>query len=153
MGEEIIKLSHPYDEDGYTIFQCPFCKSDFKLENGEFYHEELTSIYCPYCGLISENSSYINEDIREQAIISAKNLGIDMLNMMFKRIENNFRSNKYLKYKANPIKKEEEKVLSDKIKDMKIIKTGCCSKQIKVYDTTISNIYCPYCGEINLWKI
>jgi len=121
MEEEIIKLSHPYDEEGYTIFQCPFCKSDFKLENEELQNEELTSIYCPYCGLISEKSNFINEDVREQAMILAKNLGIEMLNMMFKRVENNFRSNKHLKFKANPMKKEEEKVLSDKIKDMKII--------------------------------
>jgi hypothetical protein len=150
MSEEIIKLKNPYDEDGYTTLQCPFCKLKFKIKNNEYIEEEITFLYCPYCGLTTEKSHFIDADIREQAMILGKNIAIDMVNKMFKGIEQKLKGNKYIRFKrGKPIKKEGEKILFDKFKNAKIIETNCCAKHIKVNGTMITKIYCPYCGEIN----
>lgn len=147
--EEITKLANPYDKEGYTTLQCPFCKYKFKIENGEYMEEKISTLYCPYCGLTAENSNFIDEEIKEQALILGKNIQTDMINKMFKEIERNLRGNKFIKFKAQPLKKEEENILFDKFKNAKIIITQCCSKHIKVDVSTITNIYCPYCGGIN----
>ena len=150
MSEEIIKLRNPYDEDGYTTLQCPFCKFKFKIENNEYIEDEISSLYCPYCGLTAEKSHFFDEDIREQAIILSKNLAIDMVNKMFKEIEQKSKGNRYIKFeRGKPIKKEDKKYLFDKFKNAKIIEINCCTKHIKVDGTIITKIYCPYCGEIN----
>ena len=92
------------------------------------------------------NSFYTHEVI-EKAEEIAMNHAIDMINKMFKDLECSARSNKFIKFKSNSIKKEYGKELYENVDELEITELNCCSKTIKVrlLDKYIG-VYCPYCG-------
>ena len=54
------------DDEGFIIFKCPYCKSEFKLssrdlqDRGDIYFE----IFCPYCGLSKEIKHFYTNEIK-----------------------------------------------------------------------------------------
>jgi len=81
------EISVPTDNEGFVLLKCPICKDLFKLKPSDFQLDSVFSIYCPSCGLISDN--YITEDVLELALKKANNYVNDYLVREFKEMEKN----------------------------------------------------------------
>ena len=79
------QISIPTDNEGFVLLKCPICRNLFKLKPGDFQSDSVFSIYCPSCGLISDN--YITEDVLELALKKANNYINDYLLREFKEME------------------------------------------------------------------
>lgn len=71
MDNFTIKISIPTDDDGFVLLKCPKCGEYFKLPPSDIKSEDVFNIYCPLCGLISDN--YLTEDVIELAQAKALN--------------------------------------------------------------------------------
>ena len=133
MSETIINISVPTDNDGFITLQCPFCGDKFKLRAEEIEADELTHIFCPYCGLQDESSHFWTDEVMEQAKIAA-----------VKSIIND--GGKFLKGSRKPLKMEDDKILFE-TEDLEVAEVTCCQSMIKVRPLAKSvGIYCPFCG-------
>lgn len=139
------------DSEGYVMFECPFCGSEFKLQADEYQnddtpHEEL---FCPYCGITSVPSSFYSNEVIEKAKALATNYMIEQLNMNFKKMSNSInRSGKgIVKMTYKPMKKVNVKELIGKDTSEVEFNCTCCKLHTKVlYCAGASKIFCPYCG-------
>ena len=141
------KISIPYDEDGYTTLQCPYCREKFKVKNDEFLKVDSRYIYCPVCGLTNSISNFYTKDIYDKALEIAENEMYKLFNKAFKGIK----SSKCLKITTNELKSDKNKVLRDTEYGLEITEAKCCKIHIKV--RKIDNFigaYCPYCGRDNI---
>lgn len=111
MSDEIhMEISIPTDDDGYVLLQCEHCGSYFKATPSDIEDDGVLEIFCPSCGLVSEN--YATEDVIELALAMAENVAMDMVYDTLKKMERQFRNspisfkmNKRPKYEAeNPIR-------------------------------------------------
>ena len=72
MSDEInMTISIPTDDDGYVLLQCEHCGTYFKATPSDLEDDGVLHIFCPSCGLISEN--YFTEDVLELAMKMATN--------------------------------------------------------------------------------
>ena len=56
MSDEInMTISIPTDNDGYVLLQCEHCGTYFKGTPSDLKDDGVFNIFCPSCGLISEN--------------------------------------------------------------------------------------------------
>ena len=147
MSETTFKINIPTDDDGFLTLQCLFCKDQFKLTAHDFEREDIIDLFCPYCGLKDESSSFITDDVIEQARILAINYTQSQINKSLKDLEKSSRGNKHISFKVDqPLKMEEDKVLFER-EELELITLKCCELEIKAQ--TISKeigVYCPCCG-------
>ena len=137
------------DSEGYIAFECPFCGSDFKLKADEFQNEdnEFSELYCPYCGLINETSTFYTKEVMEQVEVIAQNYIADELNRMFGEIARNTNSSNFIKVKYKKLEKVNIKELKNVDTVEQIMKCPICNNHEKVlYCTGLSKVFCSYCG-------
>lgn len=141
------EIELPQDEDGFTTFQCPYCKEQFKLRNDEFMNSERNHIYCPICGLTNAISTFYTKDVYEKVEEIAEKAIYEMLNEAF----GGMKSNEYFKVDFDEFSCDQNKILSDKNYSLKVADIGCCEVHVKVrgIDKFIG-VYCPYCGRDNI---
>lgn len=143
MEELSIKL--PIDEEGFVLLQCNLCGEYFKMKAEDLEAEENINIWCPYCGLKSDN--YIPEEVKEMAIKKAINQMNNIIYNSFKDLERNTRNNRSCRIKSGKKPREEEihpiKVKINKLEDKEY---KCCKKKVKVKPLLIeTGSYCPFC--------
>lgn len=86
MSDEInMTISIPTDDEGYVLLQCERCGTFFKSTPFDLQDDGVLHIFCPSCGLTSEN--YITEDVIELAMKMANNVVNDMIYDAFKDLE------------------------------------------------------------------
>lgn len=139
-----IKFNVPIDDDGYVSLQCPFCREAFKITPSDYEAEENFQLYCPYCGLVSEEGFHTDE-IKEHAFDLAQNHCNELINQFMKNMERQFKGNGFASFEAGkplPIKKP--KTLIEPT-DMQEVSLKCCKKKIKV-QYRVNGAYCPFCG-------
>ena len=91
MSDEIhMEISIPTDDDGYVLLQCEHCGSYFKATPSDIEDDGVLEIFCPSCGLVSEN--YATENVIELALAMAQNVAMDMVYDAFKKMERQFRN-------------------------------------------------------------
>lgn len=145
MSEFKMEISIPTDNDGFVLFQCPLCGEFFKLVAGDAQSEDVIEIWCPCCGLKSEN--YLTEDVIELAMKMTENIAMGMIFKETKNLERQFNGNG-LTFKAGkkPKPKSEDPIVSG-IEALEIQKYDCCKRQAKIKPIVIlSGSYCPFCG-------
>ena len=144
MDDFLVEISIPADDDGYILLQCPKCGEKFKLTSEDIQSEEVIDIYCPLCGLTSEN--FFTEDIVELAQEKTMNQVMKNLFNDMKDIERQTK-NSCVKFKAGKYKEEYEKELFSTIDNMDVVNLECCNKTAKIRGLLkYSGYYCPYCG-------
>ena len=78
MSDKInMTISIPSDDDGYVLLQCEHCGTYFKGIPSDIEDEGVLHIFCPSCGLISEN--YATDDVIELARKMVINAANDMI--------------------------------------------------------------------------
>ena len=137
------------DSDGYITFECPFCESKFKLNISEFQDKDnpITELFCPYCGLTDEVSSFYSKEVQKQVEALSYNYVAEQVNKAFEEFENIFKGDKYIKVNSKKLKKVNTKDLKDKDTTEEIISCPICKNHVKaLYCVGISKVFCPYCG-------
>lgn len=150
MGEVVAReIPIPSDEDGYVLLQCEHCNSFFKITPSDFEDDEVLSIHCPFCGLISD--SYITDDVRELAMTMANNMANEMIHNMFKDLERSLSNNKFVKFKAGKKRQDEYESPIRSITDSLTVKEySCCHRKAKISKLMKMSVsYCPFCGVID----
>lgn len=138
------------DSEGYVIFECPFCGSEFKLAAGEFQNSEqpIKELFCPYCGLAREKNAFLSKEIIEKAKALAYNYAVEELNKAFGNLQKSFsKSSSMIKITYKPLKKVSIKELNTFDTTEEMFECGACKNHVKVlYASGQSKVFCPYCG-------
>ena len=144
-----IKISIPPDADGYVLLQCQHCGSFFKAAANDIESDEVLNIYCPSCGLISEN--YYTDDVIELARAKALNVANDIIHNTFKNWERHNSPKSPLKFKAGKKPKDVyESPIRSIIDNLEIKDYPCCNRSAKINPLIkMSACYCPCCGVIS----
>lgn len=144
MDKFSIEVSIPTDDEGYILFKCPKCGEGFKLIPSDMESDEVKDIYCPLCGLISDN--YITDDVIELAQAKAVNQVLGGFYDEMKELERQTK-NSMVQFKAGKFEEEEEIPIKSSIDSMEVVDFDCCNKTAKIrYLLNYSGCYCPFCG-------
>lgn len=147
MDDFTVNVPVPTDVNGFVLLQCPKCGEYFKLSPIDMQSENVLNIYCPLCGLISDN--YWTDDVIELAQVKVLNHVIDDFYNEMKKLERKSR-NSIVKIKAKKPKEVEEISIKSTVDSMEIINFECCHRQAKIrHLLNYCGCYCPYCGEYN----
>lgn len=56
------------DDEGFVIFECPYCKSEFKVSAHDLQDKSVyNELFCPYCGLTKEIKYFYTREIKSKA--------------------------------------------------------------------------------------
>lgn len=149
MSDEItMTISIPTDDEGYVLLKCPRCGTYFKATPSDIKDDRVLEIFCPCCGLASEN--YITNDVLELALTMAKNKALDILHDEFKKIERQTK-NGFIQFKAGSKPKHDyENPIRSGIEAMEVAYFPCCNRNAKIKPLLkITGCYCPFCGVKN----
>ncbi len=145
MSEMKREISIPTDNDGFVLFKCPLCGEYFKLIPEDVSADDVINIWCPSCGLKSDN--YLSDEVLELALIIGENILLDNINNEMKKIERQFKGGTSSFKAGHRLKKKTENPLIPYIDQLEIQKYSCCSKQAKIKPIMkFYGSYCPYCG-------
>ena len=150
MSDEFhVTISIPTDDEGYILLQCEHCGTFFKATPSDIEDDGILHLFCPSCGLSSEN--YVTEDVMELAMKMAQNKVNDMIYDMFKDLERHNRRNSMIKFKAGKRPKHEaEEPIRSSIEALEIISFPCCRRTAKIKPLLkMTGAYCPFCGVKN----
>ena len=119
MSDEInMTIPIPTDDDGYVLLQCEQCGTYFKATPADLKDDGVLHIFCPSCGLISEN--YVTEDVLELAMKMMTNAVNDMIYNEFKKMERHSKKG-IITFKAGKRpKRENEEPIRSEIEAMEI---------------------------------
>ena len=149
MSDEFtMTISIPTDNEGYVLQKCPKCGTYFKITPSDMRDDRILEIYCPCCGLTSDN--YFTDDVIELALAMAENKAMDMLHDELKKMERKTR-NSVVSFKAGrPPKHKFESPIRAGIEAMEVVKFPCCNLTAKIKPLLkITGCYCPFCGVKN----
>lgn len=139
------------DTEGYITFECPFCSNQFKLNASELKDDSRPHInlYCPYCGLDEEMCAFYTDEVKEQALLIAKNYAIEEINKSFGKMAKSFGNNKSIKMTYKPLKK----VFIPELGEVDGTEIGVECTHCKAHHKVISHssysvLFCSYCGGI-----
>ena len=138
-------ISIPTDQDGFVLLRCPLCGEFFKLTPQDIQADDVLEIWCPACGLKSDN--YLTEEILELALRMAKNCVNEDLYKQFKNMERKTKGFGLTFKVHNKPSKEYEYPIIPGIDMMEIEDYPCCHRQAKINPAVkLMGGYCPFCG-------
>lgn len=146
MDEDInVKIEIPTDDEGYCLLMCEHCGSFFKATSSDIQDDGVLRIFCPSCGLVSEN--YFTDDVIELAMSIAKNRMNNMIYDMFKDLEKQSKRG-IVQFKAGRRpKNESESPICSGIETMEIVDFPCCNRSAKIKPLLkMTGCYCLFCG-------
>ena len=146
MSDDIsFEITIPSDDDGYILLQCERCGEYFKITASDTRDDRLLDIYCPCCGLVSEN--YITEDVAKLAQSIAQNYAMDLIYNAFKDLERKTKKD-IIQFKAEKKPKhEDENPIRSGIDALDITEFNCCNRTAKIKPLLkMTGCFCPFCG-------
>ena len=149
MDEEMhMTISIPADDDGYVLLQCEHCGNFFKVSPSDSKDDGVLDIFCPCCGLTSEN--YATKDVIELALAMMQNTAMDMIHDSFKKVEKQFRKGPITFKAGSPPKHEAVNPIRSGIDSLELTSFSCCNRTAKVKPLLkMTGCYCPFCGVKN----
>lgn len=149
MSDEIhMEISIPTDDDGYVLLQCEHCGCYFKAIPTDIEDDGVLEIFCPCCGLVSEN--YATEDVIELAHAMAQNIAMDIVYDTFKKMERQFRNSPITFKMGKQPQREAEDPIRSGIEALEIATFPCCGRTAKIKPLLkMTGCYCPFCGVKN----
>ncbi|QXM06961.1 TFIIB-type zinc ribbon-containing protein [Crassaminicella indica] len=140
-----MEISIPADNDGFVLLQCPLCGEFFKLKPRDMEEDNVIEIWCPCCGLRSEN--YFTEDVIELAMKMGTNIAMDRIFDEMKKWEKQFKGCGVSFNAGKRPPKEIETPIVSGIEALEMQKYKCCKKEAKIKPLIkMCGSYCPYCG-------
>ena len=143
-----IEISIPTDDSGYILLKCSHCGTFFKSTPADFEDNRVLDIFCPSCGLISDN--YITEDVLELAVTMGQNRAMDMIYDEFKKLERKSKKGPITFKVGKRPKHDPENPIRSGIEALETATFPCCNRTAKVKPMLkIAGCYCPFCGVKN----
>ena len=137
-----IEVDLPKDSDGFVDYECPFCEKRFRLPINAFQNDNITLLYCPYCGLNSEPNRFGTAELNKLIEETAYRVAQDEIEKSLKDLAR--KSKGLIKYK--PAKKiETHNVILDEAISDRIVCNNC-NMEYKVDDGEFAQHTCPICG-------
>ena len=149
MSDELhMTISIPSDDQGYVLLQCEHCGTFFKAIPSDIEDDSVLRIFCPSCGLASEN--YFTDDVLDLIEKLAANVAIDMIYDAFKDLERHNRKGP-ITFKAGQTPHHElEDPIRSRIEALEIAAFPCCNRTAKIKPLLkMTGCYCPFCGVKN----
>lgn len=143
-----VTIDIPTDDEGYFLLKCEHCGTLFKAFPSDVKDDAVLRVFCPSCGLTSEN--YLTEDVIELAMNIMQNRMNDMLNQAFKDLEKHSKKG-FIHFKAGrkPARQSEDPIRSG-IEAMEIVTFPCCKRTAKIKPLLrMTGCYCLFCGVKN----
>ena len=75
---EVFKIPIPSDNEGFIVLKCPICSEKFMIQVQDANDDSLIDVWCPKCGLKSDN--YLDDDVNDLAENIIQNYVADLLN-------------------------------------------------------------------------
>lgn len=149
MGSEVhFDIPIPSDDDGYVLLQCEHCGSFFKVCPSDVEDDCVLNIFCPSCGLISDN--YLTNDVLELAGNMVENYANDLIYNAFKDLERKTKSNVITFTAGKKPRPKPENPIRAGIEAMEIASFPCCGRSAKIKPLLkMTGGYCPFCGVKN----
>lgn len=150
MSDEFhMTISIPTDDEGYILLKCEHCGTFFKATPSDIEDDGVLNLFCPSCGLASEN--YVTEDVIDLAMKMVKNKVNDMVYDAFKDLERHSKRNSMIKFKAGKRPRHEaEDPIRSGIEALEITTFDCCNRTAKIKPLLrMTGAYCPFCGVKN----
>lgn len=145
MSKETIEFTIPVDEDGFVTLKCPFCAKHFKITGTDANDQDIYEMFCPYCGLVTEPSEFLTDEVKEKALRLALNYRNDILNNFMDDIEKLFKGSDMITFeKGKGFEMNSPKTIIE-TENMDTYKMSCCDREIKVISID-NELYCPFCG-------
>ena len=139
------QINIPTDNDGFYSLECPYCQDKFKLLPADRDNVDVLELFCPYCGLVKEKSSFIPQEIIDHFQTVAANQVRKEMYQAFKKPKSKKKKSALTFEMKKP--KEEPPALLTEDEELEQVKMICCNKVIKAkMIQNVSNLYCPYCG-------
>lgn len=147
-GEVRVEISIPSDDDGYVLLKCEHCGNLFKAMPDDIEDDGVREIFCPCCGLVSEN--YVTDDVIELALSIAQNVAMDMVHDALKDMERKFRNSPVTIKAGNRPERRSEDPIHSGVDVLEIAGFPCCKRTAKVKPLLkMTGCYCPFCGVKN----
>lgn len=147
-NEVTLEISIPTDDYGYILLQCSHCRTFFKSTPDDIEDDKVLELYCPSCGLISDD--YITEEALELAVAMSQNKAMDMIHDELKKMERKFKNGPVTFKAGKRPKHEHENPIRSGIEALETITFPCCTRKAKVKPILkITGCYCPFCGVKN----
>lgn len=148
-GDDIrMEIPIPTDDDGYVLLRCTHCGAFFKATPFDVEDNGILEIYCPSCGLSSDN--YITDDVMELALAMVKNTAMDLIYDEYKKIERQFSKGPVTFKIGKKPEPEPENPVRSGIEALKIANFPCCNHTAKIKPMLkMTGCYCPFCGVKN----
>lgn len=146
MSEPIsFEISIPTDDDGYILLRCEHCGNYFKITADDIEDDRILDIYCPCCGLISNN--YFTEDVIDLAQKMVQNYVMDTINDVFRDLERKYKESPVRFQAGKKLKHEQENPVRTGIEALDITRFDCCGRSAKIKPLLkMTGCYCPFCG-------
>lgn len=145
MGDIQMEISIPTDDDGFVLLKCTLCGEYFKMKPSEMEADDVIEIWCPCCGLKSEN--YLTDDVIELALKMAKNGAMDKIFDEMKKWERQFKGNGISFKTGKQSEKEAETPIVAGVEALQVQKYKCCKREAKIKPLIkMCGSHCPYCG-------
>lgn len=140
-----LNLEIPTDQDGFILLRCPLCGEFFKLTPQDIKADDILEIWCPSCGLKSDN--YLPEEVLDLALRMAKNHLEEDLHKQLKNMERRIKGpGLSFKVQYKPAKEYEYPIIPN-IDTLEIQDYPCCHRQAKITPAVkLTGGYCPFCG-------
>ncbi|HCC06812.1 MAG TPA: hypothetical protein DEP72_01415 [Clostridiales bacterium] len=149
MAKVEFKVQIQGDSEGFILYECPFCKSEFKLSAEEVQSDKnnLNDMFCPYCGLTRDKDSFYTEEMVKHIKALMENYISEQFNKSFGKMTRDINKSKALKMDYKPLKKVHVQELTTKDSVEQQFTCKICDNHVKVlYCSGASKIFCPYCG-------
>lgn len=135
----------PCDDDGYVLLKCAHCGELFKTPSSDIEDDRLLYIYCPACGLVSDN--YLTPDVLELATTIAQNYAMDRIYDAFKNMERKTKNGVIQMKAGGKPRHEDERPIKSGIEALTITSFECCKRLAKIKPLLrMTGCYCPFCG-------
>lgn len=143
-----VEITIPTDDFGNILLKCSHCETFFKTTPEDFEDDRILEIYCPSCGLTSDN--YITDDVLELALTMGKNKAMDMIYGEFKKMERKLKKGPITFKAGKRPKQKPENPITSGIEALENTMFLCCNRTAKVKPILkITGCYCPFCGVKN----
>lgn len=149
MGDEFhMEIPIPTDKDGFVLLKCHYCGELFKASASDIKDDGILLIFCPSCGLYSDN--YLTDDVLALASAMAQNRAMNLISKELKKMEREL-SHGIVTFKVSkqPTPEPENPIRSG-IEALEISHFPCCNRQAKIKPLLkMTGCYCPFCGVKN----
>jgi len=160
----IESVTIPLDPQGFFRRQCPDCHREFKLRWTEFdgglilrhlgasirfaNADEVAPdapLTCPYCAHEGQADAFSTPAQRAHLARRAQFLEAEIRFEQLRHVERSLSDNPYPTFLAVPPEPFREEIEPEP-DDMQVVHLACCREDIKVPETWIDRIRCPFCA-------